>query len=202
MPKQTKETRKLIFRLWLMIGLLSLMIILPIISMGISFTRSDFSKTESANIAPNAQTYDDAVLQIYGADAYGWRGIFAIHTWISIKPKNAQNYTTYQVFGWNKRSGRPVLVQRHDIPDRFWFGATPTLLADFKGAKAELLIPKVEKAISRYPYKNEYTLWPGPNSNSFTAWVGLEVPELELELPFSAIGKHWMEDNYLSDSRQ
>jgi hypothetical protein len=39
-------------------------------------------------------------------------------------------------------------------------------------------------------------MWPGPNSNSFTAWVGLEVPELELNLPFSAIGKDWMRKNY------
>ena len=32
-------------------------------------------------------------------------------------------------------------------------------------------------------------MWPGPNSNSFTAWIALEVPELGLNLPAKAIGK-------------
>ena len=40
---------------------------------------------ESANIAPDPTLTDEAVIQIYGADAWGWRGWFAIHTWIATK---------------------------------------------------------------------------------------------------------------------
>ena len=36
-------------------------------------------------------------------------------------------------------------------------------------------------AAERYPWANEYTLLPGPNSNTFPAWIGLQVKELELE---------------------
>ena len=43
-------------------------------------------------------------------------------------------------------------------------------------------------AAERYPWANEYTLVPGPNSNTFPAWIGLQVPELELNMPFRAIG--------------
>ena len=39
-------------------------------------------------------------------------------------------------------------------------------------------------------------MWPGPNSNSFTAWIALEVPELGLRLPAKAIGQSWMQQNY------
>jgi hypothetical protein len=39
-------------------------------------------------------------------------------------------------------------------------------------------------------------MWPGPNSNSFTAWIALEVPQLGLQLPTKAIGKQWMQDEY------
>ncbi|MEO1889267.1 MAG: DUF3750 domain-containing protein [Cycloclasticus sp.] len=164
--------------------------------MAISSGRSDFNKRHSANIAPLPSDTKEAVLQIYAADAYGWRGIFAVHTWIAIKPVNADAYTTYQVFGWNQRSGRPVLTVREDIPDRFWFGSKPKLLADYRGEHALQLIPKVEQAVISYPFPEEYTLWPGPNSNSFTEWVSLEVPELGLKLPMSAIGKNWMQNNY------
>jgi hypothetical protein len=39
-------------------------------------------------------------------------------------------------------------------------------------------------------------MWPGPNSNSFVAWIALEVPDLGLDLPAKAIGQGWMQDQY------
>ena len=40
---------------------------------------------ESAGIAPDPARTNEAILQIYGAKAWGWRGWFAIHTWIAAK---------------------------------------------------------------------------------------------------------------------
>jgi hypothetical protein len=48
------------------------------------------------------------------------------------------------------------------------------------------------KAVESYPYAQTYVLWPGPNSNTFTAYVGRQVPELGLELPVTAIGKDFL----------
>jgi len=42
-----------------------------------------------------------------------------------------------------------------------------------------------------YPWPDAYRVWPGPNSNTFVAWVAREVPELDVRLPVSAIGKDW-----------
>src|ERR1041384_1410740 len=44
---------------------------------------------------------------------------------------------------------------------------------------------------SKAPYPNEYLLWPGPNSNTFMAYIGRQVPELRLDLPPNAIGKDY-----------
>ena len=55
---------------------------------------------------------------------------------------------------------------------------------------------QVRTAVHAYPFANEYKMWPGPNSNSFVAWVGLRVPSLELNLPVKAIGQAWMENAY------
>jgi len=41
---------------------------------------------ESARIAPLPSETNEAVLQVYGAKAWNWRGGFAIHTWIATKP--------------------------------------------------------------------------------------------------------------------
>ncbi len=146
--------------------------------------------------APDPAEHPDAVLQVYGADAWGVRGRFAIHTWIAAKPQHADRYTKYQVIGWRQRRGLPVVNISNSRPDGDWFGAEAVLLLDHRGAAAEVLIEKVHAAALSYPFAEEYVMWPGPNSNSFTAWVGLEVPALGLDLPAKAIGKSWMQDAY------
>jgi Protein of unknown function (DUF3750) len=54
------------------------------------------------------------------------------------------------------------------------------------------LIKRIDKAAREYPYAREYTLWPGPNSNTFTAHIARAVPELEVDLPATAIGKDYL----------
>jgi hypothetical protein len=55
----------------------------------------------------------------------------------------------------------------------------------------EELIARIDTAAHSYPWAGEYTMWPGPNSNTFTAWVLRAVPELEADLPPTAIGKDY-----------
>jgi hypothetical protein len=143
---------------------------------------------ESAGIAPNPATTREAVLQVYAARAWGWRGWFAVHTWIAVKPTGAMAYTVYEVIGWRKSRGFPVLRIEKDLPDRYWFGEEPRVLKDLRGEGVDNLIVAVDRAAKSYPWPETYTPFPGPNSNTFTAWIAKEVPELHLELPFTAIG--------------
>ena len=147
---------------------------------------------ESAKIAPLPAETREAVVQVYGARTYGWRAVFAIHTWIAVKPEGAASYTTYQVIGWRAFYGDSALVVRDDIPDRHWFGSRPEVLADLRGAAAAKAIVEIERAVKAYPYPDTYRTWPGPNSNSFTAYVGRAVPALALDLPPTAIGKDFL----------
>lgn len=147
---------------------------------------------EPAGIAPDPRTTPEAVIQVYGAPAWGWRGLFAIHTWIAVKPTDAPEYTVYEVIGWRERRGLPVLRVAEDVPDRFWFGERPRLLNEHRGTGVDELIAAIRRAVDDYPWKSTYKAFPGPNSNTFTAWVAQQVPELELELPFSAIGSGYL----------
>jgi len=146
----------------------------------------------SAGIAPDPAAVREAVVQVYAARAFDWRGMFAVHTWIATKTENAPAYTLHQVMGWRERRGLPVLVSVHDVPDRAWYGQPPEILADVRGPAAASMIGQIEAAVASYPYAHEYTLWPGPNSNTFTAHVGRAVPGLKLELPTTAIGKDYL----------
>ncbi len=149
---------------------------------------------ESAGIAPDPAVTNEAVLQVYGADAWSWRGWFAIHTWIAAKRTGEDYYTTYDVVGWRGYYGQQVMGIRRDIPDRYWYGAKPRLLKAHRGPQAESLIDAIERAAHAYPWKTTYKAYPGPNSNTFTAWIARQVPQLELVLPFYAIGSGFVDE--------
>lgn len=158
-------------------------------------TQSDWrtASREPAGIAPNPSDVKQAVIEFYAADAFGWRGWFAVHTWIAIKPENADEYTVYEVVGWRVGRGQPALHNyKTATPDRYWFGARPEKVLSIQGEKAQQLIPKIQRIVDDYPWANEYSLFPGPNSNTFPAWVGQQVPELNLDMPFRAIGSGYV----------
>ncbi|MDA0238818.1 MAG: DUF3750 domain-containing protein [Proteobacteria bacterium] len=146
----------------------------------------------SAGIAPDPATTPEAVVQVYGARAWGWRGYFGVHTWLAVKPSNAAQFTVYEVIGWRLRWGDSAVVVHQREPDGRWFGSEPELLTDLRGEGVDDIIRRIDLAARRYPYAQEYTVWPGPNSNTFTAFVAREVPELKLDLPPTAIGKDYL----------
>lgn len=154
---------------------------------------------ESAGLAPAPADEPRAVVQVYGARAWGWRGYFGVHTWISVKPENADTWTVYQVIGWRLRRGRPAVSIEHGAPDRRWFGAMPEIYADVRGPEAAAMLARIDAAARAYPHSGEYTVWPGPNSNTFTAHVARAVPELRLDLPPTAVGKDFLTGGALAD---
>jgi hypothetical protein len=147
-----------------------------------------------AGIATLPSEDSRAIIEFYAADAFSWRGWFAVHPWIAIKDENATEYNVYEVTGWQVKRGLSAIRQYQTLtPDRYWYGSKPQLLLSIKGDKATKLIPKIKAAIAIYPWVNEYSIFPGPNSNTFVAWIALKVPELELELPFNAVGSGYVD---------
>jgi hypothetical protein len=156
--------------------------------------RGDWSTASrhSAGIAPDPAKTRDAVVQVYAARAFSWRGVLGVHTWIAAKPANASAWTTYQVIGWNVMHGGKAVAIRKEAPDRYWFGNRPEVVADLRGEGVDAIIRDIDRAAHAYPYNDDYTVWPGPNSNTFVAWIAREVPGLGLDLPPTAVGKDWL----------
>jgi uncharacterized protein DUF3750 len=147
---------------------------------------------EPVGLAPDPATTTDAVVQVYAARTVGWKSAFGVHTWIAVKPAGAgKHYTVYEVIGWRLRWTDSALAVRERAPDARWFGAEPELIAERRGAGVDALIARIDAAARSYPWAGDYTLWPGPNSNTFTAWVLRAVPELGVDLPPTAIGKDY-----------
>ena len=148
---------------------------------------------ESAGIAKKAELQKQDIFQIYYARAYSWRGYFAVHPWIAWKKSTDKEYSVAQVTSWNLRRTKSTAISlKKDLPDRNWFGSTPTLLFEAKGKKAEVIIGQVQKLIENYPFKSQYRIWPGPNSNTFVAYLIQNIKEIKIELPAHAIGKDYL----------
>lgn len=148
---------------------------------------------EPTGLAPREP--GSAVVQIYAARTWGWRGAFGVHTWIVTREAGADDYLMHHVLSWR----RPTLISQTTAdPDRTWFGNAPALLADYRGESAERLIPAIEAAVAAYPATDRYRAWPGPNSNTFTAWVIREVEGFEAVLPVTAVGKDYLLDGPLA----
>ena len=160
--------------------------------MALAALTSLVSTVAHAGLAPDPATTPEPVVQVYGARTLGVKGIFGVHTWVAVKPANAMSWTVYEIIGWRLRWSDSALVIRSRQPDAPWFGAEVELYADKRGQGVEDLIARIDKAAHAYPYASTYTLWPGPNSNTFTAWIARAVPELRVDLPSTAIGKDYI----------
>jgi hypothetical protein len=161
---------------------------------GTQLLSRSLSAVTPVGLAPDPAATPEAVVQVYGARCSRWRGYFGIHTWIAVKPAGARAYTIYEVMdSYFRRTGSAVAIRKRR-PDARWFGHTPELLAERHGDGVAALIGRIEQVVREYPYAHEYVVWPGPNSNTFTAYVARAVPELGLDLPPTAIGKDYLGD--------
>jgi hypothetical protein len=145
----------------------------------------------STHMLPPAASDREARVLVFAARAGGWKSVFAVHTWVVVKPANGTAYTRYDVMGF----GQPIRVNLHD-PDAYWYSDRPRLVADVRGERAASAIPKIEAAVKRYPYATwgSYRVWPGPNSNTFTATLLRAAPELEVAMPSEAVGRDFRAD--------
>lgn len=147
------------------------------------------ARRDSARLAPDARQHPGlAVVQVYAAPTWGWKGAVAVHPWIIFKRAGETEYNRYEVISWG--AGEKVRRNRN-APDGYWYGAKPRLLADHRGPQAQAMIPQIEAAIASYPWPDSYRAWPGPNSNTFIAHIGREVPALKLDMPANAVGKDY-----------
>jgi hypothetical protein len=81
----------------------------------------DFARLAHGKPSPSGLAPDPAVERggspVYSARTFGWRGAFAVHTWLAAKEPGADLYTRYEVIGWYSRMGHSaVSVTNTRIP--------------------------------------------------------------------------------------
>jgi hypothetical protein len=174
--------------------------LLPLVARAAGFYFSDLPRSyrdadwSSIGSLPPAARHPEARVLVLSGRTGGWKGVLAVHSWIVVKRKGAPRWTRYDVVGW----GNPLRINGW-APDGRWFGDRPAVVADLRGEEAERVIPRIEAAVKSYQFANagDYRIWPGPNSNTFTATVLRAVPELAAALPPNAIGRDFRAGPYI-----
>jgi Protein of unknown function (DUF3750) len=151
----------------------------------------------SSGLLPEASTIEPATVMILSSRTGRWKSIFAEHMSIIVKPEGAEAWTRYDVVGW----GNPVRKNNY-VADALWYGNAPRVIYRLEGDQAAQIIPQIEASIGRYPFqkKGTYTVWPGPNSNTFVAWVVRHTAGFDAELPPVAVGKDWLGSGFSWDT--
>jgi len=114
-------------------------------------------------------------------------GLFAVHYWFVVFEPGACH--RWEVWQTRNAGGTSVGHVHCDLkaPDAGVGGGPACIAAEWRG-EAAMSIRKVLDAANSYPYCDRYLPWPGPNSNTFAAWV-LRQAGIEHRLPWRALGK-------------
>ncbi|SFJ30239.1 DUF3750 domain-containing protein [Jannaschia pohangensis] len=135
------------------------------------------------------QPTDEAAIHVLAARTGGQKGAVSVHSWLVWKPAGDAAWTRAEVVGW----GRPVRLDAY-APDGKWYSNVPFHVGTVSGPKAARLIPLIRATIDAYPYdyNGSYTIWPGPNSNTFVSHILRQHPEIGIALPPHAVGKDFI----------
>ena len=115
-------------------------------------------------------------------------GAVAVHCWFVVFEDGGACHR-WEVWQTPDAGGRSIGHVHCDLkaPDDGVGGGPMTIAAEWSGGEAKKIV-QVLDTITSYPYCRRYRYWPGPNSNTFAAWV-LRRAGIEQPLVWRAFGR-------------
>ncbi|MBI3270688.1 MAG: DUF3750 domain-containing protein [Planctomycetes bacterium] len=146
------------------------------------------------------RTHDEAlppaptelVVQLRCASLPDYLQPVAVHCWFVAADVEKHQWHRWEVWQKANRGGKSWGHVHRDLwnPDKGVGGGPYSLLKEWRGEDAKRLLAALD-ASTQYPDRNVYHAWPGPNSNTYVAWV-LREARVGADLPPTAIGKDWL----------
>jgi hypothetical protein len=138
----------------------------------------------------------------------------ALHPWFLCYDSDLERWESWEVHAWREMSegvlsrtvmreysdGRPPLEAEYRIVNMNSIrlreelvsvrtGSSAVVLCEWRGEEARRLL-EVMRRPDDYPYRDTYRVWPGPNSNTYCAWVLREAGK-SFDLHPMMIGKDY-----------
>ena len=116
-------------------------------------------------------------------------GLFAAHYWFVVWARDGCH--RWEVWQTKNAGGRSIGHVHCDLktPDAGVGGGPARIAAEWHGEEAARIKAVLERCES-YPHCQRYWVWPGPNSNTFVAWV-LRKAAVKHALGPMALGKRF-----------
>jgi uncharacterized protein DUF3750 len=116
-------------------------------------------------------------------------GLFAAHYWFVVW--DGDECHRFEVWQTKNAGGRSIGHVHCDLkhPDAGVGGGPARTAAEWTGESA-VRIRDVLLEANAYPFCHKYRYWPGPNSNTFAAWV-LRKARVQHKLGPMALGKRY-----------
>ena len=116
-------------------------------------------------------------------------GVFAWHYWFVVEDETGRH--RWEVWQTKNAGGFCIGHVHRDLkhPDEGVGGGPSRLVTAWEGAPALKLVEVLNRA-ETYPHCQRYRYWPGPNSNTFVAWV-LRQAGIEFLLDPRGIGRRF-----------
>jgi hypothetical protein len=119
-------------------------------------------------------------------------GAIAVHYWFVVYDRGGECHR-WEVWQTANAGGRSFGHVHCDLksPEDGVGGGPSRLAAVWQGEDARRIAAVLAEP-ERYPHGRRYRYWPGPNSNSFVAWV-LAQAGIDYALGWRGIGRKWKE---------
>jgi len=131
------------------------------------------------------------VVQLRYATVPAPLNVIAVHYWFVVFDTRENAWSRWEV--WQDAGVSPTSwghIQKNlQAPDAGVGGGKCRISAEWRGEKATRIIEVLHRPLD-YPYRNTYRAWPGPNSNTYPAWV-LHKARVSADMDPRAIGKDY-----------
>jgi hypothetical protein len=132
------------------------------------------------------------MVQLRYATLPRWLRPMAVHYWFAVLDVTLRQWHRWEVWQAKNAGGQSIGHIHYDRrhPDCGVGGGVYRLAAQWDGQAAQEICAVLAR-VDHYPHWNRYRAWPGPNSNTFVAWV-LREAGIDYSLDPRAIGKDYM----------
>jgi hypothetical protein len=135
---------------------------------------------------------DTPRVQLWSATLPSVLRVIAVHTWFNVFDEKEGRWRRWEVWQNRDAGGESWGHVHRDLmhPERPVGGGPASCESEWTGDEAERLLAVLERS-PEYPERDRYRYWPGPNSNTYAAWV-LSQAGIPYSLNPRAIGKDFL----------
>jgi hypothetical protein len=118
-------------------------------------------------------------------------GAIAVHYWLVVIDEATGETHRWEVWQTRNAGGSSIGHVHCDLktPEDGVGGGPSRVVCEWRGKEAQAIDAVLQQA-AHYPYCSRYFLWPGPNSNTFVAWV-LKTAGINHRLGWRGLGRHF-----------